>query len=508
MKKLRYNRKLWKTVTTLCILSQFVLVSNYALDWWPLGSKTDKSSVPVVIDPSPLSPELKGATSIAPMIKSVAPGVVNVFSSKIVRQSNELQYMPFFNDPFFRHFFGNQGEPPPQWQPRDRKEQSLGSGVIVTADGYILTNNHVVDGADEVRVALADNKKEYKAKVVGADPKTDIAILKIDARDLPALTVSDSDTAEVGDFVVAIGNPFGVGQTVTRGIISAVGRGNIGITDYEDFIQTDASINPGNSGGALVDAQGRLLGINTAIVSRSGGNQGIGFAIPINLAKSIMERILQHGRVVRGFLGVMIQDITPDIAEAFGLADEQGALVGEVTSESAADEAGIHKGDVILEFNGKKVKDTRDLRLRVARTEPGTSVNITVNRNGKLTDLKAVLKELPGSEIATPGEQPGGDGDGVLFAGINIGDISIQVRQQLNIPDDVKGALVNNVKQDNPAYDAGLRKGDIILEINRTPVKNADEAIKIARKSEGKSALLYVWSNGGKRYIVIKGEDS
>ena len=510
MKNLLCVNRLSKTVLAIgTLLLLITLSSNYALDWWPFGSQTDKSSVPVTIDPSPLKPELKANTSIASMIKTVAPSVVNVFSTKIARQSNELQFMPFFNDPFFRHFFGDQGGPSPQWQPQDRKQQSLGSGVIVTGDGYILTNNHVVEGADEVKISLADNKKEYRAKVIGSDPKTDIAILKVDTHDLPAITFADSDTAEVGDFVVAIGNPFGVGQTVTSGIISAVGRGNVGITDYEDFIQTDASINPGNSGGALVDAQGRLLGVNTAILSRSGGNQGIGFAVPINLAKSVMERILKHGRVIRGFLGVMIQDITPEIAEAFNLTDTQGVLIGEVTAGSAGEEAGIEKGDVILEFNDKKVKNTRALRLMVARTAPGTEVIIKVNRNGEIIDLKAILKELPGSEIAATAGNTGDNAEGgELFSGVSVENINPHIRQQLNVPNDIKGALIRSVRADSPAFDAGLRKGDIILEINRLPIKNAEEAITIGRNTKEKTALLYIWSNGGKRYVVIKDKES
>ena len=484
------------------ILGLLLPSSNYGEDWWPFGKKTEKSEIPISIDPDPLPADLKKLTSIAPMVKETSRSVVNVFSTKLVRETQQLQTMPFFNDPFFRHFFGDQFRFSPQWQPKTRREQSLGSGVIVSGDGYIITNNHVIDGADEIKVLMADNEKEYKAELIGKDPKTDIAILKVKAKNLPAITLGDSDILEVGDFVVAIGNPFGVGQTVTSGIVSAVGRGNIGITDYEDFIQTDASINPGNSGGALVDAAGRLIGINTAILSRSGGNQGIGFAVPINLAKSVMDRILNHGRVIRGFLGVTIQDVTPDLAEAFDLSSEKGAVVGDVNQDSAAAEAGIQKGDVIVEFNGKKVEDSRNLRLMVAKTAPDTDVAITVIRNSKEIKLKATLKELPGSEIAQGMKKS--DAGSNLLSGITVDDLNPRIRQQLNVPSDVSGAVVVKIDPESLGAKAGVQKGDIILEINRKPVKNANDAIKLSRGIKGDSVLLYVWSKGSGRYIVVK----
>ncbi len=493
-------------VATTVVASIAILAAppnNYAYDWWPFGEKTDRSAVPVVIDDTPLSAERKATTSIAPMIKKISPSVVNVYSSKVVRSQNQLEHMPFFNDPFFRHFFGDRLESSPQWKPKSRKEQSLGSGVIVSGDGYILTNNHVVDGADEVKIALADSKKEFIAQVIGTDPKTDIALLKVDGKDLPAATLADSDIIEVGDFVVAIGNPFGVGQTVTSGIVSAIGRGNIGITDYEDFIQTDASINPGNSGGALVDADGRLIGINTAILSRTGGNQGIGFAVPVNLVKSVMERLLKHGRVVRGFLGVVIQEITPDLAAAFDIDVDEGAIVSEVTPESAAEAAGMEKGDVIVEFDGKAVKDVRHLRLMVARTAPDSEVSVEVIRDRQRKPLTAVLKELPGTELAGSFDSGDDADDSGLLRGIAVDDLNANTRRQLGISADLDGAVVQDIESDAPAYEAGLREGDIILEINRTAVRNAAEAIKESRRVKGDSVLLYVWSKGGRRYIVV-----
>src|SRR6266705_654047 len=303
-----------------------LIMSSRAFDWSLGGPKPVKTTVPIVVNEAPLARETRMTSSFAPVVKRVAPSVVNVFTTKTVRNQYP-EMMPFPDDPFFRRFFGEQfGGEQPRRQPRKFKERSLGSGVVVTKDGYILTNNHVVDGADEVKVSLAKDKKEYSAKIAGRDPKTDIAILKIDAKDLPFVTFADSDKIEVGDVVLALGNPFGIGQTVTMGIVSAVGRGGMHIEDYEDFI--------------LTDAEGRLIGINTAILSRSGGNQGVGFAVPVNLARNVMEQIIDKGKVVRGFLGVLLQDLDPALAKEFNVPDNaNGALVGEVTEKSAAAEA-------------------------------------------------------------------------------------------------------------------------------------------------------------------------
>ena len=300
-------------------------------------------------------------------------------------------------DPFFRQFFGDEfGR---QFRvPRERREQSLGSGVIVSPNGYILTNNHVVNGATEIQVTLSD-KREFKARVVGTDAKTDIAVLRIDAADLPALTIGDSSKIQVGDFALAIGDPFGVGETVTMGIISATGRGNLGIEDYEDFIQTDAPINPGNSGGALINDRGELIGINTAILSHeSGGNQGIGFAIPVNLARQVMNQILEHGKVTRAYLGISMQELTPAMAKALGDPQLHGALVGDVTANSPAQKAGIQRGDIVLEVNGTPVSDTNQLRNAVSMMSPGSVVKLKVFRRGSERELSAVLAELPDSE--------------------------------------------------------------------------------------------------------------
>src|SRR5215469_13384015 len=310
------------------------------------------------VDERTINRDVRAPISFAPVIKKVSPSVVNIYSTMTIHDRPSQN--PFTSDPFLRRFFDFG---PMQPQPRDRKTQGLGSGVIVSPDGYILTANHVVEGADTVKVALSDGQREFEAKVVGTDPPTDVAVLRIDAKKpLPAISLADSDKLEVGDMVLAIGNPFAVGQTVTMGIVSAVQRGGFGISGYEDFIQTDAAINPGNSGGALVDAEGRLVGINTAIVSHSGGFQGVGLAIPVNMARFVMDRLIQFGKVTRGYLGIYIQPLTTELAKEFNLPGESGgALVGGVTPNSPAAKAGIDDGDVVVQYNGKKVTDSRNL---------------------------------------------------------------------------------------------------------------------------------------------------
>jgi len=336
--------------------------------------------------------------------------------------------------------------------------------------------------------------------VVGRDPKTDIAILKIDAKNLPFVTIADSDKIEVGDLCLAIGNPFGVGQTVTMGIVSATGRGGLG-TDYEDYIQTDAAINPGNSGGALVDAEGRLIGINTAILSRSGGYQGIGFAVPINMARSVMTSLLTNGRVVRGYMGVLIQDVTPELAREFKMGDDHGALVGDVTPRSPADKAGFKSGDVITDFNHKPVTDSRHLKLTVAETAPGSTVPVKILRDGKPMTLDVTVKELPGEQVAKAESSEVNPND--ALDGVTVGDIDRGSRQQFGMPVNAKGALVTNVNQDSAAFEAGLRPGDVIEEINRKPVQNADDAVKLSENIKDKTILLKVWSKGGSHYVVV-----
>jgi len=377
----------------------------------------------------------------------------------------------------------------------------LGSGVIITKDGYILTNNHVVDGAKDVKVTTEDGH-EYTAKVIGRDPKTDLAVIKIDANYLPLVPMADSDKVQVGDVALAIGNPFGVGQTVTKGIVSATDRGNMGIEAYENFIQTDAAINPGNSGGALVDIEGRLIGINTAILSGSGGSQGVGFAIPSNIARSVMQSLIEDGHVTRGYLGVMIQNVTPALAEEFNLKHSGGALVADVVGDGPAAKAGLKPGDVIVVFNGKKVADSRRLQLNVADTKPGSRVPVEILRNGTEMTLHVTVKQLADTEQLA-GSNLRENGDTGTLSGVAVSDIDQQARREFNIPKDVRGAVVTQVKPNSAAADAGLRPGDVIEDINHHQVKSADDAISLTENTTNKRTLLRVWGNGGSRYLVV-----
>jgi len=379
-------------------------------------------------------------------------------------------------------------------------EHGLGSGVIVSPDGYILTNNHVVNNASEIQVALNDGR-QFTAKVIGADPQTDVALIKINADNLPALTLADSDKVEIGDVVLAIGNPFGIGQTVTKGIVSAKDRTASGDGD-EDFIQTDAAINPGNSGGALVDTDGRLVGINSAILTRSGGNQGIGFAVPSNLCRWVMDSLVKNGRVERGLLGVMIQNLTPDLAKAFKLDRTTGALVGDVSPGSPADKAGLKSGDVITQFNGQPIQDASQLKLRVAESAPGSTAQLGVNRNGESKTFDVTLGSVPDDKVAkTDGNR--GAARREALAGVGVADLDQSTRAELNIPRNVQGAVITEVAPDSPAYEAGLRTGDVITELNRQPVKNAQEAIKDTENPGSSQTLVKVWTKGGSHYLTV-----
>jgi len=380
-------------------------------------------------NPSRAAVLLPGGQSIADVAAKVTPSVVNVFSEK-VSQAATPDLSPFFSDPFF-HFFFDQPGRSFRDAPR-RREQSLGSGVIVGADGVIVTNNHVVAQAEKIRVALKDGR-ELEAKLVGSDPKSDVAVLRVDAKDLPAIAVADSSKIRVGDLVLAIGNPFGIGQTVTMGIISAVGRANIGITDYEDFIQTDAAINPGNSGGALVTMDGLLVGINTAIVSRSGGYQGIGFAIPSNMAMQVKDSILKHGKVIRGWLGVAIQDVTEELSKSLEVPARSGVLVSDVTPDSPAAKAGLKRGDVITAIDGVKTTDSAHLRNLVALAGKGKKVKVDLLREGKEKSFEVTLGEQPadGTSAGLGGE---GTEDTGLFAGVSVQELDPAARGRLRIP--------------------------------------------------------------------------
>jgi serine protease Do len=455
-------------------------------------------AVAVAAAPAPASGQVSFAEGFAPVVAKALPAVVNISSSKKVK-TQAGQMGPLFSDPFFRQFFGNQFG---RQMPRERLEKSLGSGVILSSDGYILTNNHVVDGATDVKVSLSD-KRELKAKIVGTDAKTDVAVLKIEATGLPTVVVGDSDNVRPGEFVLAIGDPFGVGETVTMGIVSATGRGNLDIEDYEDFIQTDAAINPGNSGGALIDSRGELVGINTAILTGGGGgNQGIGFAIPINLARQIMGQILKNGHVVRGYLGVMIQPVTPGLAQAFGLAEVKGALVGDVTPNSPASRAGLAKGDVILALNGTPVRDSRDLRLKVAQMAPDTEAKLEVMRKGQKKEITVKLGELPEKAQASASNT----GENSALAGVKVEDLTPDIANQIGVEPGTHGVVVDEVAPASPAAQAGLGRGDVIEEVNRQPVPNTEAFDRAVQAAADKPVLLLVNHQGTTAFVVIEPE--
>ena len=467
----------------------------------PVSIKIDEK--PVSSANSPLGP------SYAPIVKRVAPSVVKVLVTE--RAKNMPAGMQFGDNPALRDFFDQFGIQPGtpgrrgQRQPQQPAQEGLGSGVIVSADGYILTNNHVVNGADTIKVALNDGR-EFTAKVIGTDPKTDLAVIKVDAKSLPSITFADSEKVEVGDRVLAVGNPFGIGQTVTSGMVSGLGRASMGL-DYEDFIQTDAAINPGNSGGALVDAEGRLVGINTAILSRSGGSQGIGFAIPSGLAHSVMEQLVANGRVVRGFIGVGVQDVTEDLAKEFKLESRKGALVAEIIPDAPADKAGLQVGDLLTKIDGKPVSDMRHVKLAVAVIQPGKKVGVEAVRKGKTMNFEITVANQPNDRsIARNGDNRGSaykEDEGTLN-GVGVADLDVQARREFDVPETVRGVLVTSVDPDSASAAAGLQPGDVILEINSKKVKTSEEAVKLTEKStDSMKTLLRVWNQRGTRFMIV-----
>ncbi|MBL9194519.1 MAG: Do family serine endopeptidase [Opitutaceae bacterium] len=451
-----------------------------------LHGQKEPAKKPVLrMDPSAVSeggrPGL--VVSYADMVEPVQRAVVSVYSTKIVTQRRQV-------NPLFRQFFPDQV--PPE---RESREQGLGSGVIVSADGYILTNNHVVEGADELNISLPD-EREFKAKLIGSDPSTDVAVIKIDAANLPFVTLADSDKLRVGDVVFAVGNPLGIGQTVTMGIVSALGRNNLGLLDrengqagYENFIQTDASINMGNSGGALADAKGRLVGINTAIMSTTRGNIGIGFAIPINLASSIMHSLIETGSVSRGFLGVGVETLNGDLAEALGLKkDAKGVLINNVTPDSPADKAGLKRGDAILAINDRPITSLQDLRLFVSQLAPGTEVKVRTFREGKERVLEVKLASL-----ADAGRRGG------LFDGVKVELVNDEMRTRLNLDERVGGLVVTEVEPTSPYADK-LLPNMVIIEINREPVESVNGARESLKPGPN---LLLVYFRGRYSYIGV-----
>jgi len=420
--------------------------------------------------------------SLAPMLEKVLPSVVSI----AVHGRMPAEQNPLLSDPFFRRFFGL-----PEQQPREREFQAAGSGVIVDpARGYVITNNHVVEKADEITVVLSDGRR-LQAKKVGLDAPTDVAVIQIPADGLAGLPFGDSDRLRVGDYVVAVGNPFGLEQTVTSGIVSALGRSGLGIEGYESFIQTDASINPGNSGGALVNLRGELVGINSAIIGPSGGNVGIGFAIPINMARRVMEQLIAHGKVRRGQLGVRIQDLTPEIAQALKIDVQQGVLVAGVFPRSPAEKAGLETGDVITAVDGEKLRNSADLRNRVGLLPIGSKVELDVIRRGRSMRVTATLAEAVPVKLEVPESI-------ASLSGATLGAI------EPNSPlyGRLGGAVVLQLKPNSRAARAGLRPGDVITAVNQRPVQSPEDVVKLAGQSKGQ-LLLQVMRDGNALFIVV-----
>ncbi|NPA04325.1 MAG: Do family serine endopeptidase [Epsilonproteobacteria bacterium] len=421
-------------------------------------------------------------------IKDAKESVVNISTKKKVKVPS-MHDMPFFNDPFFKQFFG------PMFKnrlPKSRVQRSLGSGVIISEDGYIVTNNHVIKNADEITVTLPGSDKEYKATVVGKDALTDLAVIKIEKRGLRAIPLADSSKIKPGDVVFAIGNPFGIGETVTQGIVSAVNRNNVGINTYENFIQTDAAINPGNSGGALVDTRGALIGINSAIITRSGGNNGIGFAIPVNMMRDVVKKLIEKGKIERGYLGVMIEDLKGDLKEVY--KHDYGAVIVDVSKDSAAEKAGLRRGDLIIAVDGEKVEDANELKTIIGSRSPGEVVRVTYERNRKTYTTKVKLGERPNFEETESGEN---------FKGLEVQNIDDNLRKMYNIPSDVDGVFVANVKEDSPAEKAGIKPGDVIIGVEDMNIKNVEDLKRAFEKYPG-AKRVFLKRQGIPLIVVLK----
>jgi Do/DeqQ family serine protease len=497
-----------------------------AKGWLSLGGGGDHK-VPIYVAADPrVAEQVTLNTGFASVAKAVTPAVVTVQTSSRTRP----QQFQFFGDPFgsfgpfgpfgidpFRDFYfrrdprGEEDGPQPRQLPENRgrlQPSGLGSGVIVSPDGYILTNHHVIDGAEKVEVILPD-RRNFRARIVGADPPSDIAVLKIEGNSFPTIPLGDSGKVEVGDVVLTVGNPLGVGQTVTMGIISAKGRstrGSFGSGSYEDFLQTDASINRGNSGGALVNLRGELIGIPSQIMSQTGGNIGIGFAIPIAMARNVMDQLLKGGKVQRGKLGVTIGDLTQALAEQFNFKGTQGALVQDVEAGQAAAQAGLKAGDIITEFQGQRIDDSSRLRNLVAQTSPGTTVTFKVWRDGAERTMTATLGEMASKSVASA-DKGGTDSVSSALSGVRFENLTPDLARQLNLQPNQRGVVITSIDSNSGAAEAGLRRGDVIEEINRQPVANVGEVDAALRKVGRKSVLLRVRGADGARFVVVSAQD-
>ncbi len=462
----------------------------------------------ITFDKSPAKDEKGAVASYAPALEKVMPAVVTVFSSRSIEMQRNPQQEELFRRMFPdipEDFFEKREE-----EGGDRTEEGLGSGVIITDDGYIVTNNHVVGNADEIKVTLPNSRKEYTAEVIGADPRTDVALIKIEATDLPHVIVGDSSKLRIGDVVLAVGNPLSLEQSASVGIVSALGRNELNITNggFENFIQTDAAINRGNSGGALVDANGRLVGINTAIQSNfSGGNIGIGFAIPSNMTLDIVQRLLDGGGTVkRGFLGVFLRELDDNLAKALGRDDRNGVLITEVGSETPAEEAGLKPGDLIVEYNGKGVSDLQRLRLDISNTAPGSEAKFSVVRNGKEKDIDVVLGDLDADNNLIAGAGRPGKGEvkpQELVEGVSVKNIDDETREALQLDKNIEGIVVETVKDNSPAAEAGLRPGTVITQIDQTDIDDVKSAYDIVDNFESDVLLLQVYVAGRRDILAI-----
>ena len=518
------SKRLFLSASAVGVLLLGALAGSVATakGWSPFKSSDDGNKVPVYLaSEQRINQQLSLNTGFSAVAKEVTPAVVTVKTETRAR----AQRTPFLVDPF-RDFFGQPDQDdemtprrrstpqspqlPQTPQGRGRLQPSgVGSGVIVSPDGYILTNNHVVDDAERVTVELND-RRTFSAKVIGTDPPSDIAVLKIDASGLPTLPIGDSNQVEVGDIVLAVGNPLNVGQTVTMGIISAKSRstGIGGGNSYEDFLQTDAAINRGNSGGALVNLRGELIGIPSQILSGTGGNIGIGFAIPSAMARSVMDQLVRAGKVRRGMLGVHVRSLDTDLAEQFGFKSTKGALVESVESGKPADQAGVKRGDIITEFQGQRIEDHTQLRNMASQTAPGSTVKFKVWRDGAERELSAKMTEMDAAKVTETDESgsPGGGAAGGILSGIKVDNLTPDLLRRLTLPEATRGVLITEVDPDSNAAAAGLRRGEVIEEVARQPVTNVNEFHAAVDKAGKKSVLLSVRNAAGVRFVVVRAE--
>lgn len=482
-------------------LSGLLIGGGQSLSFSHASSQAVSTPTPVALTMS-MAPS-NGFTEVA---KAVTPAVVNITTVTVGKVSDSRgvpddlreRMEEFFGGPFGpRGFRGPQGPGgPPQ-----HRGGGQGSGVIVSSDGYILTNNHVIDGARTVTITLPD-KREFTGKIVGADPKTDLAVVKVDGQNLPSISWGDATKLQVGEYVLAVGNPFGLNSTVTLGIVSALGRGRMGITQYEDFIQTDAAINPGNSGGALVNTKGELIGINTAIFSQTGGYQGVGFAVPTSMSKPIYESLVKNGKVVRGFLGVSIQDLNLDLAKSFGIKDAKGALVSDVKEEGPADQAGLKQGDIITTYQGSPVEDAVALQRQVTKTSVGTKVTVRVIRDGHEKDVTVTIGEQAETTKTARAESAETD---YAFAGVAVQDLDRDTAKELGVKGKAQGVVVTAVEPDSGAEKAGVMRGDVIREINRQPVKSVKDFENVSSGlKKGENVLILIDRRGNALFLSAK----